>query len=302
LIVGSLAPPELRTRLRSSGLRVHLGPIAVAIRSPFRSVMQAIAMHYAAHPVVGDDDFVDFHVTVDSTGVRRLVKPQAVFRVETHQPFKPLGADQAFPLLEWGLNWCVSAFCHQFVIVHAAVVERDGRAVILPAPPGSGKSTLCAALVARGFRLFSDEVALIDVETGRLVPIPRPISLKNAAIATIAGFWPDAKIGPAVANTLKGTVAHVSAPRESVLAATRDAAPGLVVVPRYRAGEATTLEPLPKAAAFMQLVDNGFNYSVHGRAGFEVLSSLIDASRCFRFTYGGNLDEATAAIESLLRR
>jgi HprK-related kinase A len=302
LIVGALAPHELRTRLRSTGLRVGLGPIAVAIRSPFRNVMQSIAMHYAAHPVVDDDDFVDFHVTVDSAGVRRFVKPQAVFRVETHQPFKPLGADQAFPLLEWGLNWCVSAFCHQFVIVHAAVVERDGLAVILPAPPGAGKSTLCAALVARGFRLLSDEVALIDVDTGRVVPIPRPISLKNAAIATIAGFWPEAKIGPAVANTLKGTVAHVTAPRDSVLAATQDAAPGLVVVPRFRAGEAMTLESLPKAAAFMQLVDNGFNYSIHGRAGFEALASLIDASRCFRFTYGGNLDEATAAIASLLPR
>jgi predicted ATPase len=33
------------------------------------------------------------------------------------------------------------------------VVERDGHALILPAMPGSGKSTLTAALVQRGWRL-----------------------------------------------------------------------------------------------------------------------------------------------------
>jgi HprK-related kinase A len=301
LIVASLSPAELRRRLRATGLRVRLGPVAASIRSPFRGVERAIAAHYAAHPIVDEDGFVDFHVSVDATGARRFVRPQAVFRYEGHQPFHPLSAAHAFPLLEWGLNWCVSSQCHQFVIVHSAVVERDGKALVLPAPPGSGKSTLCAALVARGWRLFSDEMALIDVATGRLAAIPRPISLKNASIDVVRRFWPDAWIGPAATNTIKGTVAHATAPRSSVLRAGEDAAPGLVVLPRFEAGAPTTLAPLGKAAAFMQLVENAFNYSVHGRAGFERLATLIDASRCYRLTYGGDLAAATAAIDERAR-
>jgi predicted ATPase len=39
--------------------------------------------------------------------------------------------------------------------------------VILPAPPGSGKSTLCAALVTRGWRLLSDELTWCAWTTAR---------------------------------------------------------------------------------------------------------------------------------------
>jgi hypothetical protein len=42
------------------------------------------------------------------------------------------------------------------------VLERGGRALLLPAPSGSGKSTLCAGLAFNGWRLLSDELALLD--------------------------------------------------------------------------------------------------------------------------------------------
>ena len=227
------------------------------------------------------------------------MKPQALFDFAGDRPFLPLPAAQAFPLLEWGLNWCVSAHCHQYLVVHAAVVERGGRALLLPAPPGSGKSTLCAALVARGWRLLSDELALIDRDTGRLVPLPRAISLKNESIPIIARFWPDAVMGAVVHDTVKGSVVHVRPPADSVRLSHVSAAPGLIVLPSYRNGDTTQLVPLSKAEAFMRLVDSAFNYSMHGRAGFQLLADLVGASACFRFTYAGALDEAVAAFDGL---
>ena len=70
----------------------------------------------------------------------------------------------------------------RYLIIHAAVVERNGFALLLPAPPGSGKSTLCAGLIHHGWRLLSDELALIDPETATLQAIPRPVSLKLSLI------------------------------------------------------------------------------------------------------------------------
>jgi HprK-related kinase A len=214
VILAELPRADLHRRLAGPGLRLRLGPVVAEIRSRFRAVETGIALHYAEHDVVDDAEFADFHVSVQQpAGVRRWIRPQALFHFENRPPFRPLAANQAFPLLEWGLNWCVSAHCHQFLLVHAAVVERGGRAIILPAPPGSGKSTLCAALVARGFRLLSDELALIDIDRGALVPLPRPISLKNESIDVIARFWPDASMSEVVPDTLKGSVVHVRPPR-----------------------------------------------------------------------------------------
>jgi HprK-related kinase A len=300
LIVSELPAGELRRRLRHQGLRLCLGPVAAEVHSPFASVEAGIALHYARHRVVDDDTFADFHVSVEPPfGVRRYVGAQALFRFDAATTFRPLPAAQAFPLLEWGLNWCVSAQCDHYLVLHAAVLERGTGALLLPAPPGSGKSTLCAALVARGWRLLSDELAILDLDAPRVHAMPRPISLKNASIDAIRAFWPGAAIGALVANTLKGTVAHVRPPADSVARARDAAIVRFVVLPEFVRGAPMTMQPLGRAEAFMRLVDSSFNYAVHGRAGFDALGALVAGAQCRTFRYGGGLDEATRAFEAL---
>jgi hypothetical protein len=48
------------------------------------------------------------------------------------------------------------------VLVHAAVIAWNGRALVLPGTSGSGKSTLAMALVEQGATYYSDEFAVID--------------------------------------------------------------------------------------------------------------------------------------------
>ena len=59
--------------------------------------------------------------------------------------------------------------------------------------PGSGKSTLAAGLVYRGgWRLLSDELALLSLGDGAVSALPKPISLKNESIAIMKRFAPGA--------------------------------------------------------------------------------------------------------------
>jgi len=300
LDVAQLSSVELSHRLRQSGLRIRVGPVVATVQSPFDTIKTNVALHYAAHEVVPPNTFADFDLTIERAGgIRRWVRPQAKFRFDSVSPFKPLPGDQAFALLEWGFNWAIAAHCHQYLIIHAAVVERSGHALLLPAPPGSGKSTLCAALVARGWRLLSDELTVIDLDGRRVVPVPRPISLKNASIDLIRAFWPEAAVGEIIHDTLKGSVAHVQPPAANVHRSEESAIPGWIVLPRYQAGESAKLGPLSKSAAFMQLIDNAFNYSIHGRHGFDQLTRFVDASECYEFRYGGALDDAVRTFDRL---
>ena len=300
MILGELSPGQLSERLAGTGLRVRIGEFAVCIRSPIESVRDGIALHYVNHEVSEASEFADFRVTVTpSKGLRRWINATATFHMSGASPFPPLPASQAFPLFEWGLNWCVAMHCHQFLILHAAVLERANRALVLPAPPGSGKSTLCAALASRGWRLLSDELAIIDTRQGKLLPLPRPISLKNESIPLIQRFWHGAVMSPVVHDTMKGSVAHLRVPASSIRLAKAAAAPGWIVVPRYVRGETANLTPLGCAAGLMRLIENAFNYSMHGRRGFEVLADLADASECLEFTYGGDLEAAVHAFDSL---
>lgn len=297
--LGDLAPRQLRHRLAHEGLNLRTGPVVNRIRSRVPAVADGLALHYGAHPIEPDDAFVDFHVEVRRPrGLRRWVQPQVIFQFDEGLPFTPLPGNQGFPMLEWGLNWCISQHCHQYLIVHAAVVERDGLALILPAPPGSGKSTLCAGLVHRGWRLLSDELAMFDPRTLRLVPVPRPVSLKNASIDIIGRFAPEAAFSPAVKDTLKGTVAHFRPPASAVERADEHPLPGWVVMPRWQAGAATQLRPLTRARTLMRLVENAFNYNVHGAAGFETLAAVVDRCDGFEFTYS-DLEDAAALFARL---
>lgn len=294
MIVSDLSTRDLLGLLGGPGLHLRTGPFVSRIVSTIPAIGENLHLLYAGYPVAADDGFTDFFVRLDRPwGVRRWVHPQVLFRFEDSTPFKPLPLDQAFAMFEWGLNWCVSGHCHQYLVFHAAVVEKDGHAMILPAPAGSGKSTLCAGLVMRGWRLLSDELTLLDPATGTLVPLPRPVGLKNASIDVIRRFVPAAVIGRLANDTAKGTVAHMQPPNESIAHAADTALPGWIVYPRYVAGAPARLQAWPKARAFMHMANNGFNYSLHGAAGFDALSRLVDGSICHEFTYS-DLDEAIA--------
>jgi HprK-related kinase A len=276
---------------------LRTGPVVTCVKSSIPAVAEGIMHFYTEHLV--EDGFADFHVRVGRPhGVRKWIRPQVLFELDGTPPFLPLPGNQGFPMLEWGLNWCVSAHCHQYLILHAAVLERSGAALVLPAPPGSGKSTLCAGLASRGWRLLSDELALLSPASGEIVPLARPISLKNASIEVIGRFAPAEFIGPAVHDTLKGSVAHMRPPKESVRREAETAAPRWIVRPKYVDGAVAQLRPWPKARAFMQLVDSAFNYQFHGVEGFELLGRVIDSCECYEFTYG-DLEEAVRVFAAL---
>ncbi len=298
--IAQLSTTELPARLAGEGVLIPCGSFSVNLRSDLAPLAVGVGQLYADFPVLQRaDTFVDFEVEVRAPSwLRRHARPQAVLHCDGRVPFKPLPMNQAMPMLEWGLNWVISSHAHDCLVLHAAVVERDGRALVLAADPGSGKSTLCAALVHRGWRLLSDELALVSLSDGWITPIARPISLKNASIEIVRALGPEVVISDVCHDTAKGSVAHMRPPTASVMAIDQRVRPAMLVFPRFGADEALSSRPEGRAHALVELTRHAFNASVLAGEGFEALCRFIENVETHRITYS-SFDQVLPEIERL---
>ena len=284
---------------------LRTGPFIFHVETSCDEVIDDIHLLYDPRGILKRQPFCDYHVEIARPLLRRWFRPQALFLFDGHAPFLPGPKRHASPMLEWGMNWVIAQTAHQYLIIHAAAVERNGLALLFPAPPGAGKSTLCAGLVFRGWRLLSDEMALVRPETGDLVALARPISLKNESIDVLQRFAPDAVLGPRTEGSVKGTIALLRPPTASIDAIDKSARPRWIVFPKYQAGAPLELTPRSKAATFIELGNSAMNYNILGEIGFDTMADLIDRCDVADFVYS-DLDEAvryfTAIADTAMRQ
>ncbi len=287
------------SHLPTSGVQVDIGPFVVHVRSELPLVHRYLDTLYGDFPIrAGEGGHFDIRVA-SSRGARRWFRRQALLVVNGERPFLPLPAHLAGALFEWTLNYCVGRDAHRFVAMHAAVVERRGHALIISGESGSGKSTLCAALVLDGWRLLSDEFALVDPDTGTVSPLPRPISLKNASIDIIKQRAPDAVFGPEGIDIEHARFAHMKPPTSSVARAAATAVPRIVIFPRWRAGASTTtLTRVRQAEVLVRLADQSFNYNYLGVRGFEAVVGLARRVEGYELEYS-DLDDVLPRLAGL---
>lgn len=302
LRINEVSATRLDSALAGEGLFLDYGTCVVRVRSRLQEFNRALAAVYREFSFCSSRPFADFHVEIErGRGLRRWLGRQAYFRIDDVEPFEPFPASSALPLFEWGVNWCVAQRFNQHVLLHAGTLAIGDRAVVMAATPGAGKSTLSAALMLRGFRLLSDEFGVLDPTTGELLPMLKPVALKNQSIALIKAFSEKAYLGPTFAGTRKGDVAHLAPDGRSVEGLSQPARPALVIFPAYREGSALSLESQPKEQAFARLAFNSFNYALLGPVAFDAVADLAERCPAFQLTYS-RLEDAIECIYGLLER
>ena len=272
-------------------LSLQIGPVAFRIGSAWRAPIDALARLYAGYPE--PERVCDFTVRLEPEQPwRRWIRPSVAIQGDYILPdAAPMSLAHGLLAAEMGMNLQMALGQKTHLLLHAASVEKDGRALILTGESGAGKSTLAALLGERGWRLMGDEFALLGLQDGRLRAFPRAVSLKNGAIAVMENEVAPERFGPRLDGTPKGAIRHMRPNRLALEAMADPARPVLILFPRF--GEAAAARAVGQAEVFMRLTQASTNYVSLGAAGFDALTGLVGGCPAAAIDY----PDTTSAID-----
>lgn len=297
-LLNQLTTEEFNYRLAHGEIPLRIGPYIYRLQSNLSTVAAGIRTLYADFRLADRAEFVDYHVALSRSGILQRLRGEAEFLFDSKNPFDTIPVGQAYAFLEWGMNWCVSLHTNEYLKLHAAAVSRGDSVVILPGIPGAGKSTLCAALGLSGWRILSDEHAMIPPNTTQVIPLCRPVSLKNESIEVIKSFSSNAIFGPVSTETHKGVVAHMKADLHPQSHDMKSLPARVMIFPRYSRDDPQRLTPRRQTDSFILAAYHSFNYSLLCEQGFEAMRTLIDNVDCYDLVYR-DLDWAIKVMDEM---
>jgi hypothetical protein len=219
------------------------------------------------------------------------------FRFATQERFRSRMLADAIAKAVWDLHRAVHEQVRDFVLLHAAAVVRDGRALLLPATTGSGKSSLTLGLLGDGFSYLSDDVGPLDPVTQRAHAFPKRIKV----IPDTLGFFPglEERLEDRMAVPFRLWERFVRP--EDVGAEVADPTDvGWLVFPSSDFGGRARLSPITKAESVEAMAACCFNLFRYGERGVVLLSRIAKEAEAFRLE-GGSVRERVALLRDRLR-
>ncbi len=265
-------------------IRISVGPAHFRIGSDWREPLAQLAALYATYPSATGSANATVHLFA-ARPWRRFLRPAVHIGGDFTIPDAlPLPLSMGLLAAEMAMNLQMALGWRRHMLLHASAVERGGRALIMSGQSGSGKSTLAALLgESADWRLMGDEFTLIEPLSGDALAFPRPVSLKNQAIAEMTARVAADRFGPLLTATPKGDIRHM-VPRANALAAMRrPAVPALILFPRF--GADVAVQRIGPSELFVRLTEASTNYALLGEPGFASLSRMVQTVPALAISY-----------------
>ena len=174
--------------------------------------------------------------------------------------------------------------------MHGAALAFQDRAIVLSAPPGTGKSTLTLVALLHGLEYFSDELAPIDLRQLTVRAYPRSVFLKSPP--------PQPHRLPPQAITHHGRhYVPRASPAQSATSGEAKLA-GLIFL-RRDSERFDGLRQISPASGAVRVLANALNLLAHPSAGLDAAIHLSQTTPCFELDVT-DLDRASLAIKSVL--
>ena len=165
------------------------------------------------------------------------------------------------------------------IMLHGALVSHSGTALFIAGPSGAGKSTLSVALSAYGFRVETDDIALLDTSSAAVNPIPRCFHLDSRSKRLLRAAGLEFQASAARNNFIT--------PADLENGAAPCLNPDILIFLSRTASNSPTFTPVTQAEMAGLLLHE----SAWGRhSAAEALSALVRLTRnarCYKLVMGG---------------
>jgi hypothetical protein len=154
--------------------RYHILGLEVTLSSDSRTFLQAFDMDYALFAGSGGRGSSGNARNAGSLAVTLLERAGEDTVLSINGVSRSLGGSPHPPLHAYQM--VLAALMREirgFTIIHGGVVAKEGHALVISGPAGSGKTTLVTALLDRGCEFLSDDFCPIHEETRLVHPYPR---------------------------------------------------------------------------------------------------------------------------------
>jgi len=172
--------------------------------------------------------------------------------------------------------------------LHAGLVSRSGRGLLIGGHAGCGKSTLVAQLIRAGFDYHTDERVAVD-DALLLGPLPKPLSVVAGSFPVLADFDPTATGHGVTSPRLWHVPASVIRP-----GAVRMSPPELagIVLVEYRNGAALESAEMHPITVARVLLADSIDVDRYGSRGPLLVTRLCASVPCRSVIHGGGADVA----------
>ena len=201
------------------------------------------------------------------------------------------------PYLSSMINLTVSQRAEGCITIHAGAVSFKNIGIMLPAESGCGKSTLTLALLLRGCKYLSDEIAILDHRHLHLVPFRKSLSIRSGTFALFPQFQEYFSARSSGQTCQPNGQAVFVPPRMVREDCFSEPCPlGLIVFPSFNPGHGTRFEPLDRSQAVLRLLQCCFNLGAGVPEGLDWVIAAVRQADCFTLTY----DNCETAGERIL--
>ena len=256
------------------------------------------------------DEFLELNLALAAPGNGKL--PQVQYSVIKNTKYFCIRENGKFRN-RWAHRWplylsvmmCVrdSLYLHlkDYLFLHSGALAKNNKAVLLPGPSESGKSTLTLGLLNYGYQYLTDEVVVMDLSDLRVLPFQRPIYIygwQSVVSAEVEKYFKFYRFKERYGNTMQPWQYAVPQ-QEAILPKDTNFEVGWIVFPTYNKTQKDSyLKPMSRAEAAFNLMQNGWNTQHFNDGGLKVCSELVKKADCYQLMMG-DLKEACELIEGL---